>query len=68
MAYMDWIAAIRQWRLLTSEEQQSIRRRNLPGKIARSMAFEGEPVERQMLEAEHARLDGQRTSKPPPAT
>ncbi len=56
MALMNWTQAIRQWRLLTPEEQRQIRRRNLPRKVARSMAFEGEPVDQQMLEAELDRL------------
>ncbi len=54
---MDWISAVLEWRRLTPEEQRRIRVRNLPGKVARSMAFAGEPVDRVMLEAELARLD-----------
>lgn len=68
MPPMDWTAAIRQWRLLTPEEQRQIRLRNLPGKVARSMAFEGEPVDERMLEAELTRLlQRPDTSKPPSA-
>jgi hypothetical protein len=53
---MNWTSAIHQWRLLTPEEQRQIRLRNLPRKVARSMAFEGEPVDQRMLEAELDRL------------
>lgn len=52
---MDWKEAIRQWRALPEEEKQRVRRQNLPGKVARSFAFAGEPVDLAMLEAEHAR-------------
>lgn len=53
---MDWKEAIRQWRALLEEEQRRRRRENLPRKVPRSMAFEGEPVDQAMLEAELARL------------
>lgn len=53
---MDWITAIKQWRALTPEQQRQIRRRRLPRKVARSMAFEGEPVDEQMLELELDRI------------
>lgn len=52
---MDWKEAIRQWRALTEEERQRLRRESIPGKVARSFAFEGEPVDLAMLEAELAR-------------
>lgn len=52
---MDWQEAIRQWRALPEEEQRRLRLENLPRKVARSFAFEGEPVDLAMLEAELAR-------------
>jgi hypothetical protein len=51
---MDWNEAIRQWRALPEAEQQR-RRATIPRKVARSMAFEGEPVDLALLEARHAR-------------
>jgi hypothetical protein len=69
MATMTWIASIREWRLLTPEQQRQIRLRRLPTKVARSMAFEGEPVDLRMLDAELARLTRPPdTSKPPSAS
>lgn len=69
MQHMDWISAIHRWRQLTPQEQRQIRLRNLPGKVARSMAFEGEPVDQRMLEAELARLiRSPDTSTPPSAS
>jgi hypothetical protein len=53
---LNWITAVHQWRLLTPDQQLQIRLRNLPAKVARSMAFAGEPVSQQMLEVELARL------------
>lgn len=52
---MDWIEAIRLWRALPEEEQRRRRRAALPRKVARSFAFEGEPVDLAMLEAELGR-------------
>jgi hypothetical protein len=62
---MNWILAIHHWRSLPPEEQRGIRRARLPRKVARSMAFEGEPVDQAMLERELDRLTQQSaTSKP----
>lgn len=47
----DWIMAIKQWRQLSPAQQRAIRHRNIPRKVARSMAFAGEPVSEQMLGA-----------------
>lgn len=52
---MDWEEAIRQWRALPEEEKHRRRWENIPRSVARSFAFEGEPVDLAMLEAEHAR-------------
>ena len=49
---MDWKQIIERWRNLTPEEQARIRLASLPRKVARSMAFEGEPVDQRMLEQE----------------
>lgn len=49
---MDWKEAILRWRELSEEEQRQIRLRRIPRDVARSMAFEGEPVDQAVLEAE----------------
>ena len=56
---MDWKQAIERWRNLMPEEQARIRLASLPRKVARSMAFEGEPVDQRMLERELDRLGQQ---------
>lgn len=53
---MDWRQTIERWRNLTPQEQTRIRLARLPRKVARSMAFEGEPVDQRMLERELDRL------------
>ena len=55
MLNMDWKQTIQNWRKLPPEEQKRIRMSRIPRKVARSMAFEGEPVDQRMLEAEHKR-------------
>jgi hypothetical protein len=52
---MDWKEAIRQWRALPEEEKLRRRLESIPRQVAQSFAFEGEPVDLAMLEAEHAR-------------
>ncbi len=52
---MDWKKVIQRWQGLPPEEQARLRRLRIPLNVAESMAFEGEPVDLQMLEAEHAR-------------
>lgn len=56
MSVVDWKLAIKRWRSLTPEEQVRVRLASLPRKVARSMAFEGEPVDQRMLERELDRL------------
>jgi hypothetical protein len=57
--------SIREWRALTPEEQRRIRRAQIPRKVARSMAFEGEPVTEAWVEALQQRLNAPLdTSKP----
>ena len=48
---MSWRKSIEEWRALTPEQQREIRHRRLPGKVARSMAFAGEPVDQTLLVA-----------------
>ena len=50
---------IERWRDLTPQEQARIRLGRLPRKVARSMAFEGEPVDQRILERELDRLGQQ---------
>ncbi|QVL50396.1 MAG: hypothetical protein KFB96_08180 [Thiocapsa sp.] len=50
MESTDWKAIVAEWRKLTAEEQRRIRLSRIPRKVARSMAFEGEPVDEKMLE------------------
>lgn len=54
---MDWDEVIEQWRRLPPDEQRRISLSRIPGNVARSMAFESEPVDPQMLETELKRLD-----------
>lgn len=49
---MDWKQIIEQWRRLPTAEQKRLCLACIPRKVARSMAFEGEPVDLKMLEAE----------------
>ena len=52
----DWKEVIEQWRRLPADEQRRMSLSRIPGKVARSKAFEGEPVDPQMLETELDRL------------
>ena len=65
---MKWVIAIQQWQALSPEEQTRIRCRNLPRKVARSMAFEGEPVDQKMLEDELTHLTQPQDTSTPPST
>ena len=56
MNRINWREVIEQWRRLPADEQMRIGLLRIPGKVARSMAFEGEPVDPQMLETELERL------------
>ena len=62
MNRMDWKEVVEQWRRLPADERRRISLSRIPGKVARSMAFEGEQVDPRMLETELERL------MPPPAT
>ena len=57
--------SVTEWRALTPEEQRRIRRAQIPRKVARSMAFAGEPVTEAWVEALRQRLNTPPdTSKP----
>ena len=64
MVEQDWKRSIRRWRQLPPEEQLRIRLSRIPRHVARSMAFEGEPVDEQMLERELNRLLKERARFP----
>ena len=56
--------AIRRWRALTPEEQRRLRLQRIPQKVARSMAFEGEPAPPGWVEAQQRLLAPPATSTP----
>jgi hypothetical protein len=65
MNAMGWKERIHQWRALPEAEKHRRRWKNIPRSVAESMAFEQEPVDLAMLEAEHARRPmSPDTSKP----
>ena len=47
------LAAVRAWRALAPQEQRALRMSNIRAKVARSMAFEGEPVPQGWIAAMH---------------
>jgi hypothetical protein len=67
MRRMDWKQAIARWRSLPPQERQRRRWAAIPRNVARSMAFEGEPVSLEALEAEHARHPMPQVSAKPDA-
>ena len=60
------LAAIQAWRALTPAQQEAERLRQIPVKVARSMAFEGEPVPNGWVEAQRKRLGLPPDSSKPP--
>ncbi len=52
------------WRALPPEEKRRRRWARIPLNVAESMAFEGEPVNIAMLQAEHDQRTPLATSKP----
>jgi len=54
MPTLDWKQAITDWRALPAAEKARRRWLRIPRSVAQSMAFEGEPVSLEMLEADHA--------------
>jgi macrodomain Ter protein organizer (MatP/YcbG family) len=61
--HIDWKHVVAEWRTLTAEEQRQVRLRRIPSKVAKSMAFENEPVDIRMLEEELERLMNQRAKQ-----
>lgn len=57
MTTMEWKQVIERWHALPPEEQSRRRRLRIPLNVAEGMAFEGQPVDLEMLEAEHARYN-----------
>lgn len=55
MPGMDWKHAMAAWQQLPLEEKARGRWQRIPRNVAQSMAFEGEPVSQESLEALHAR-------------
>jgi hypothetical protein len=51
------------WRSLTAEEKLRLRWEAIPQKVARSMAFEGEPVTEERIRAGLARSEPRALSK-----
>ena len=49
------LMAIQAWRALTPAKQEAERLRQIPVKVARSMAFEGEPVPKGWVDAQRRR-------------
>ncbi|NEV60662.1 hypothetical protein [Thiorhodococcus minor] len=56
MQNTDWKKIAADWRKLSPEEKRRIRLARIPRKVARSMAFAGDPVDETMLEEELRRL------------
>lgn len=56
MSQKTRLTAIQAWRALTPAQQEAERLRQIPVKVARSMAFEGEPVPEGWVEAQRKRL------------
>lgn len=54
---MSSFEAIRRWRALTPERKMQLRLDAIPLNVARSMAFEREPVDIQTIRAIHARIE-----------
>lgn len=54
---MNWKENITRWRSLTPEEKLRRKWEAIPQKVARSMAFEGEPVPIERIRATLARIE-----------
>ncbi len=54
---MNSLEAIRRWRAQTPERKMQLRWDAIPLNVARSMAFEREPVDIQMIREIHARTE-----------
>lgn len=55
-ASKDWRAVVEAWAQLSPDEQLRRRLERIPEKVAMSMAFEGEPVDVEMLKQHLAAL------------
>lgn len=66
MNHKTQLAVIQAWRALAPTQQQAQRLLQIPLKVARSMAFEGEPVPPQWLSAQSQRLGLPTDSLKPP--
>ena len=62
---MDWKENVARWRRLSAEQKLQLRWDSIPESVARSVAFEGEPVDRQWLEEFHRRIPRPASLKPP---
>ena len=56
VAAMNFLQNIHRWRALTSDEQRRLRLAGIPQKVARSMAFAGEPVPADWMATQQRRL------------
>ena len=54
---MNWLDAIANWRKLSPEEKLRRRWESIPERVARSMAFESEPVSLPLLRESLARIE-----------
>jgi hypothetical protein len=61
---MNWQQTVTHWRNLPPQEKQRRRWESIPTRVARSMAFENEPVDEKNLRAKHARGTPPAMSKP----
>jgi hypothetical protein len=63
---MSHIETIRQWKALPPERKLQLRWEAIPLNVARSMAFEGEPVSLEAIRAIHALTEPPALLRPPP--
>jgi hypothetical protein len=61
---MNWQNTIARWRKLPPQDKARRRWETVPERVARSMAFEGEPVSLQTLRETHARSEPPASLKP----
>ena len=61
---MSHIENIRQWKALSPDRKLRLRWEAIPLNVARSMAFEKEPVDLEFLRAIHARTEPPALSRP----
>src|ERR1019366_1130004 len=64
---MNWLDTIERWRNLPPQEKARSRWEGIPDRVARSMAFEGEPVSLQALRETFAQSEPPALLKPPAA-